>query len=301
MLIEQDHFQFITEGIRPVADGADRVYYTEARDHYDERAFRNFSIKIPQHGTVLFETGSNNFELEPGYYLLARAQQGKMVIESAQPARCICIDISKATIRQAITTLEASGNLPVDLFSADYFFSPDFFESTYPLRGNDLGTALNNLGGNLLHNKVSISITTFQNLARELVLHEYHNLLCLGRLKARRAGTRKGLLSRLWKARSFMDEHYLRNPPIPEVAAHCNMSGFYFFRSFKQAFEVTPYEYITAKRLAHAQKLLFNDISLTAIAVTCGFPDVFTFSKAFKKCNGLSPSKFRLAYNSKAV
>lgn len=299
MLIEQEYFQFISEGVNPIADGADRIYYTEARDYFDDRVFRNFSIKIPLQGNVFYETGNNKFTISPGNYLLTHAQPGKMIIESAFLTRCVCIDISKNTLAQAITLLEAGGKIPCEHIDAGYFFSPDFFENVYPIRDNDLGIILSSLVGNLVNNHISISVNTFQNLAREIVLHAFNNLQYLEGLKARRQETKKDLLARLWRARFFIDEHFLRNPPIPEIAAHCNISGFYFFRSFKQAFTVTPYEYVMSKRLAHAQKLLLTNTSLTTIAGICGFPDVFTFSKAFKKANGLSPSKFRLSYNSK--
>ena len=105
--------------------------------------------------------------------------------------------------------------------------------------------------------------------------------------------TKKELLRRLLQGRDFIDDNVLKNPGIAEIVQHCNMSPFHFFRSFKQAFGCSPYQYIITKRLEYAQSLIRTGHSFTSIAAQCGFADLFTFSKAFKKLYGVSPSDYK--------
>jgi AraC family transcriptional regulator len=70
------------------------------------------------------------------------------------------------------------------------------------------------------------------------------------------------------------------------------LSEFHFIRLFKQSFSISPYQYIIQCRLAHAQTLLANHVSIANTAFDTGFADVFSFSKAFKKAFGMSPSGF---------
>jgi len=116
----------------------------------------------------------------------------------------------------------------------------------------------------------------------------------LNNINAQKTETKEEILSRLLLGKDFIDSCYLLNPDIKSIARECSMSEFHFYRCFKQVFGISPYQYILAKRLEYANELL-NDTRLrvTAIARECSFRDVFTFSKAFKRKYGFSPSKRR--------
>ncbi len=95
--------------------------------------------------------------------------------------------------------------------------------------------------------------------------------------------TKTERLRRLEVAKKFMNENYLTIREIKEVAEYCHLSIYHFYRSFKMVYGLTPYQYIIEKRMELAKKLLSDQsMTITAIAVECGFPVVFTFSKAFK-------------------
>src|SRR5262249_17475536 len=122
------------------------------------------------------------------------------------------------------------------------------------------------------------------DLVEKIIVHEYGNYLSLNGIHSVKLETRKEILSRLKMARRYMDEACLRIDEISDVARNCNMSEFHFYRSFRQAFGVTPYQYLLNKRLELAKDLIHaGNMSMTEIASVCNFPDVFTFSKAFKR------------------
>ena len=88
-----------------------------------------------------------------------------------------------------------------------------------------------------------------------------------------------------------MDDCFLDIDSVQQVAETCSMSEFHFFRSFRQAYNLTPYQYLLGKRLRLAKQLMIKGgLSVTAVAEHCRFPDVFTFSKAFKREFNISPS-----------
>jgi AraC-like DNA-binding protein len=73
------------------------------------------------------------------------------------------------------------------------------------------------------------------------------------------------------------------------------MSEKNFRRLFFAVYNQTPYAYLQKLRINNAEILLLNTSkNISDIALQCGFCDVYTFSHAFKKNTGISPSKYRL-------
>ena len=81
---------------------------------------------------------------------------------------------------------------------------------------------------------------------------------------------------------------------VEEAAKSIRVTRTHFERLFKEAYNVTPLEYIRNMRIERAKDLLrtsFNNVS--EIAYQCGFSDLYYFSKVFKKVTGVSPSAYR--------
>lgn len=80
------------------------------------------------------------------------------------------------------------------------------------------------------------------------------------------------------------------------LAAQCGISTRYFNRLFAAFFGVAPKEYILRLRLELAQNLLVSSAeSVGSISEICGFPDVYYFSRLFKKRFSISPNRYRKA------
>ena len=64
---------------------------------------------------------------------------------------------------------------------------------------------------------------------------------------------------------------------------------------FKQAFGQTPMQFLQARRLDEARRLLSGtDQPVTAICLAVGFESLGSFSWLFRKRFGLSPRQFRV-------
>ena len=72
-----------------------------------------------------------------------------------------------------------------------------------------------------------------------------------------------------------------------------NKSAMYIF--FEKEFSCTPNDYINAKRLNEAKRLLINEKNktVTEISAMCGFNDYNYFIRIFKSKIGLTPLKYR--------
>ena len=62
------------------------------------------------------------------------------------------------------------------------------------------------------------------------------------------------------------------------------------YRLFKGKYGIGPKEYLTRVRLNKAKWLLSKEYSVAECASMVGYSDTFTFSKAYKKFYGVSPS-----------
>ncbi|MGK9251785.1 helix-turn-helix transcriptional regulator [Paenibacillus humicus] len=75
-------------------------------------------------------------------------------------------------------------------------------------------------------------------------------------------------------------------------------SDYHFIRFFKPYTGFTCIQYINRIRLEAASRMLTHtDLSVTAIAMECGYDNVSYFIRTFKKLHKASPDKYRKAMN----
>ncbi len=83
---------------------------------------------------------------------------------------------------------------------------------------------------------------------------------------------------------------------ITWVAEACGLNRSYMTRLFKEATGQSVQEYLISYRMKMACNYLADpEKTIQYIAFSVGYSDVFTFSKAFKKTVGKSPSEYRKA------
>ncbi len=276
--------------------GQDVVYYSELNNWFTRNAIRSFSLKYVVDRCIYYKVGNKEHAVNAGNFLLACKQPGvNAYFESRQVVKSVCIDICPETVAEAFAVLSAQQDHHFDNYLAGYFNTPEFFETVCPAGSAPFGNKLKELVAAIGIGRAGEHIDRewFLDLVEKIIFHEYGNYMALNGLRSVRMETRKEILRRLKTAKQYMDDEFLSIDEIGQVANICNMSEFHFFRSFKQAFSITPYQYILSKRLALAKELLQKgQLSITHIAGYCNFPDVFTFSKAFKRQFNCTPSGF---------
>ena len=88
-------------------------------------------------------------------------------------------------------------------------------------------------------------------------------------------------------------------PSLEEAATQTGISKFYFARHFRNCTGHTYWDYINQIRLKKASQLLVetND-AICKIALACGFHDLSSFNRSFKKEIGCTPSAYRKQFSS---
>jgi AraC-like DNA-binding protein len=81
---------------------------------------------------------------------------------------------------------------------------------------------------------------------------------------------------------------------VKELAASASLSQSHFRCICKKYFGVPPRIYLRNIKLTFAKELMQNtSLTLSEIAYKCGFETIHSFSKAFAKAEGISPSMYR--------
>lgn len=96
------------------------------------------------------------------------------------------------------------------------------------------------------------------------------------------------------EAVSFMESHITEEITMHDVAAHVHISPFYFHKGFSILCGYSITEYIRNRRLALAgEELMGSDVTVTALAMKYGYDSPDSFTKAFTRFHGYSPSAAR--------
>ncbi len=99
---------------------------------------------------------------------------------------------------------------------------------------------------------------------------------------------------RMEKAAKYMSTHFQKDITLPKIAAQYGVSTSYFAKKFKAVTGFSFKEYLTAIRIKEACSLLIqSNMTITEIALKCGFNDSNYFGDAFKKVKGVSPRAYR--------
>lgn len=278
---------------------ANQTYYSRLYQGASNNSFRNVSIKYVIEGLEHYRIDREEYSLSAGQLLLANQQpNGSVYFDSEEIAVGVCIDIHPGTMYDALRTMNRFYRQDPDKLLEHQDKTQLIFDHVYNIKQSPLRRKIQPLERALVNNLMPEPLDEdwYFELAELIAIQESEHNRALRALDSVKASTRQEIYRRLLQGRRYMDEHFLQNPLISEVAQHCCMSEFHFFRSFKQAFRSTPHQYMLRKRLELASKLIrFGDMNLSQVAAECGFPDLAAFSKTFKKHFQMAPSRYAAA------
>ncbi len=102
-------------------------------------------------------------------------------------------------------------------------------------------------------------------------------------------------ISRINKALRFIDDHLDSELSLDTVAGIASYSPFHFHRIFKAVVNETLNSYVIRRRIEKTATLLIRnkEVTITELSLQYGFNSNSSFTRAFKKFYGISPSEFR--------
>src|SRR3954452_22691947 len=98
----------------------------------------------------------------------------------------------------------------------------------------------------------------------------------------------------LRRAKDLVDRAYAQPLDVAALARQAHVSPAHFSRRFKEAFGESPHQYVLTRRVERAQELLRNTaLTVTEIGFEVGFQSLGSFSAAFHRVAGMTPTAYR--------
>jgi AraC family transcriptional regulator len=134
-----------------------------------------------------------------------------------------------------------------------------------------------------------------QQYAEALGILLAHELLRLNRGAPEARSYIRGGLAAWQRARvaEYIEAHLTENVLLSSLAEVAQLSPFHFSRAFKQSFGTPPLRYLASRRIERAKDMLAGDETVTQVGLAVGFAETSSFTTAFRKHTGLTPTVFR--------
>jgi AraC family transcriptional regulator len=103
-----------------------------------------------------------------------------------------------------------------------------------------------------------------------------------------------------WQARkvlTYIDSHITERVLVADLSALARCSDAHFSRLFKGTFGQSPYAFVLKRRVElAARRMLDTEISLSDVALSCGFTDQAHLTNRFRRVMHCTPSAWRRTY-----
>jgi AraC family transcriptional regulator len=134
-----------------------------------------------------------------------------------------------------------------------------------------------------------------QQYAEALGILLAHELLRLNRGVPEAQSYIRGGLAAWQRSRvaEYIEAHLTENVLLSSLAEVAQLSPFHFSRAFKQSFGMPPLRYLASRRIERAKDMLAGDETVTQVGLAVGFAETSSFTTAFRKHTGVTPTVFR--------
>lgn len=95
------------------------------------------------------------------------------------------------------------------------------------------------------------------------------------------------------RAVNMIKKQYMKDVTVQSIADALGLDRSYFSNLFKKETGKSPGRYLTEYRMERALELLRRErYSVSVVAASVGYGDLFSFSRCFKRCYGVPPSRY---------
>jgi AraC family transcriptional regulator of adaptative response/methylated-DNA-[protein]-cysteine methyltransferase len=98
---------------------------------------------------------------------------------------------------------------------------------------------------------------------------------------------------RIEKAINYLDEHFIDQPSLQEIAESLNMSPFHFQRMFKRWAGISPKRFLQFLTIDHAKKMLDKNRSILEATYESGLSSPGRLYDLFVTIDGVTPGEFK--------
>ncbi|MFF3491230.1 helix-turn-helix domain-containing protein [Streptomyces sp. NPDC002795] len=114
------------------------------------------------------------------------------------------------------------------------------------------------------------------------------------RLRPALADSRKPLANRrvAGALRELLDARLVAGVDLKEAASLVHAHPAHLVRSFGAAYGIAPHQYVMARRVDRARRLLLGGRAIAEVAEACGFYDQSHLTRCFKRVVGVPPGRY---------
>lgn len=255
----------------------------------------DLSLRFVFSGNENYCIGRRNLAIYPDSFLiLNKGTQYSSIIDCASPVQAFVISFDEQFIEDLKRRRLAKGD---KLFKTDNS-RPEagFNETIFPLKGDmlfniqrlkyhlDCGVQ----DERLINQYLDHCLVSYFRISNEEISQKAERLNFLNR------STKMEIFRRLNLAKEYMYTNYNRNIGLNELAEYSCLSVNHMLRTFKQAFDLTPHQFLVQLRLQRAQVLLKNtDYPVNEVVNLIGFECPSSFIRLFREHFQTTPLKYR--------
>ncbi len=256
----------------------------------------DFSLRFVLSGNERYDLGRRNLSIYPDSFLiLNRGTQFASDTDSGEQVQSFSLNFDQRFLEDFKDCYTFNDH---QLLSRCHRpkQSQEFDETIYPFKG-DIKYSVYHLKHHLDH-----------GMQDELLINEYLHHCLLNyfniyndeifnkaeKLHFLNAGTKMEILRRLNMAKEYLYSNYNQNISLDELASHACLSVNHLLRTFKQAFNVSPHQFLIKLRLQRAQLLLKStSYPINEVVGLVGFDCPSSFIRLFKTHYKITPLKYR--------
>ncbi|WP_235298185.1 helix-turn-helix transcriptional regulator [Portibacter marinus] len=252
------------------------------------------SIKSFYGGSADYQVKQREYKVDQSNFLiLNECTNYRLTIDSTEKTESFCVFFSPKFVEKVVADNSATDEELID-FRVKEQSGLRIFERNYVHQGKvsellKMGRKKTSAGQEALEKD-----EFYHELLNAILEQNRNALLDARRLHTVKKATREELYQRIWYVKDFLDCNYHRSLRLKELANIGLLSENHLLRNFKKLFGISPFHYISTKRIQEARRqLLETDKSIQDIAFDIGYSSMGNFSSYFKSLVGQSPSAFR--------
>lgn len=274
-----------------------RIIHSKLTSIDKKKVQADLSLKAVLSGKEMYRLDGHTYRVDERHFILVnKGQEVDCWFSSEGITEGFCIYLDPELVSQVLVSRTEGHRVLLDDPFCEKPRQVEFLDRQYSFTENEIGRAIDYLTQRLPQNPQDWQQDDpilFAWLAEQVVESQRAFFSQSSGLKAEKQSTRKELYRRLLIAKNMIDARFREDIDLEEISKASALSLYHMLRNFREAFGVTPHQYLLAKRLEHARALLeLDDLRVTDVAHQSGFGDLHNFSKAFRKRFGSSPRNF---------
>jgi AraC-like DNA-binding protein len=252
------------------------------------------SIKATLSGISTWKVNARDFRVSESSFLVVNAGQPYTIAyDEPSEVTTFCLFFQAGYVEQLATAMNIGAETSLDApFRAD---STEFRVGLQP-GPSGLLKKLRNFAALLSTQTLSSEAWefNFHELAIALLREAHPAPALLTKIRAVKSSTKQELFRRALVGRDFLLSMSDQPITVQDAARAACLSIFHFHRTFVEAFQISPHQFLRNFRLLRAgQMLRSTDLPVTEIASRVGFASLGSFGSAFARIHGMSPGAYR--------